>query len=59
VLRYVVLERDDAALLLGPTDHAEILDEILRLSKLLNAAMPEGERAPPPQTNVAIEDSAV
>jgi hypothetical protein len=56
VLRYVVLERDDAAVLLGPTDPAEILDEMLRLSKLFNAAMPEGERAPPPPTNVTFED---
>lgn len=56
VLRYLVLERDDAAALLGPTDRAEILDEMLRLCEALQAAMPEGERAPPPPTNVTFED---
>jgi hypothetical protein len=57
-LRYVVLERDDAAALLDPTDERALLSEIFRLVGLLNNAMPEGKRAPPPQTNVTIEDSA-
>jgi hypothetical protein len=59
VLRYVVLERDAAEALLDPIDERALLSEIFRLVGLLNDAMPEDERAPPPQTNVTIEDSAV
>jgi hypothetical protein len=48
--RYVVLERDAAEALLDPIDERALLSEIFRLVGLLNDAMPECERAPPPQS---------
>ena len=57
-LGHVVLTRCEAEALLDPIDERALLSEIFRLVTLLNDAMPEGERAPPPQSTGEINDQA-